>query len=425
MNRPGENSPAGASNGPAPAQPAALRRRLSLPLLALYGLGTTIGAGIYVLVGKVAGKAGLYAPVSFILACVIAGFTALSFAELASRYPRSAGEAVYVYRGFRSPSLALAAGLLVAAAGIVSSATIANGFVGYLREFVDLPTWLVLIALVSLLGLIAAWGIGESVGLAGVVTLIEIGGLLLIIWAARDSLAHVPERLPDLLPPLRLDVWTGVLAGTVLAFYAFIGFEDIVNVAEEVRDPTRVVPIAILWTLGGTLVLYVLISLVSVLTLPLPMLVDSEAPLADLFARATGGSSAIIGGIGLIAVLNGALIQVIMAARVFYGLSSMGWLPAAVGRVNPRTRTPLIATAIVTATILAFALFLPLVTLAELTSLITLIIFAAVNLALWRVKRRDPAPANAWLVPGWLPVLGFLISASFAGFQVVDFLRRL
>ncbi|MEN8198233.1 MAG: amino acid permease, partial [Pseudomonadota bacterium] len=159
--------------------------------------------------------------------------------------------------------------------------------------------------------------------------------------------------------------------------------------------------------------------------LPLPMLVDSEAPLADLFARATGGSSAIIGGIGLIAVLNGALIQVIMAARVFYGLSSMGWLPAAVGRVNPRTRTPLIATAIVTATILAFALFLPLVTLAELTSLITLIIFAAVNLALWRVKRRDPAPANAWLVPGWLPVLGFLISASFAGFQVVDFLRRL
>lgn len=425
MTRPGDTTPAGASDGPDPAQTAALRRRLSLPLLALYGLGTTIGAGIYVLVGKVAGKAGLYAPVSFILACVIAGFTALSFAELASRYPRSAGEAIYVFRGFRSPPLALAVGLLVAAAGIVSSAAIANGFVGYLHEFVDVPPWLVLIALVTLLGLIAAWGIGESVGLAGLVTVIEIGGLLLIIWAARGSLAQIPDRLPDLLPPLRLEVWAGVLAGTVLAFYAFIGFEDIVNVAEEARNPTRTLPIAILWTLGGTLVLYVLIALVSVLTLPLPALIRSEAPLADLYARATGGSSAIIGAIGLIAVLNGALIQVIMGARVLYGLSSMGWLPAAVGMVHHRTRTPLIATAIVTAAILAFALFLPLVNLAELTSLITLIIFAIVNLALWRIKRRDPSPADAWLVPRWLPVLGFLISATFAGFQLVDFLRRL
>jgi amino acid transporter len=160
----------------------ALRRSLSLPLVTLYGLGTTIGAGVYALTGEIAGLAGVYAPVAFVVASFMATFTALSFAELSSRFPRSAGEAVYVQEGLGRPRLAQGVGLLVALSGAVSAATITNGFVGYLGELVEVPRAFAILAMLVSLGLIAAWGIGQSVLLAGVLTLVEIGGLLLVIW---------------------------------------------------------------------------------------------------------------------------------------------------------------------------------------------------------------------------------------------------
>ena len=389
-----------------------LKRSLTLPMITLYGLGTTVGAGIYVLVGKVAGMAGLYAPIAFFIASLMAAFTAFSFAELAGRLPSSAGEAVYVHAGTGLRSLATLVGLLVITAGTVSSGAIVHGFVGYFHEFIAAPDWLIIVAVVLVLGAIAGWGITESVLVACLITRVEIGGLLAIIGGGFDRFPEVVARLPEFLPPIEAHAWLGILFGAVLAFYAFIGFEDMVNVAEEVKNVRRNLPLAILITLGITTLLYILVSVLAIMALPVAELAASDAPLARLFEATTGASSAPISFIAIVAVLNGALIQIIMAARVLYGLSARGWLPARLGRVHGFTRTPLFATVLVT------ALWLPLTTLAETTSVVTLTIFALVNFSLLRIKRKGPAPASIRTVPAWVPLLGFLVSAGFVLFRL-------
>ena len=391
------------------AEHPSLKRGLNLPLLVLYGLGTTIGAGIYALVGKVAGSAGLQAPFAFLLSALLVAFSAFSFAEMASRLPRSAGEAVYVHAGLGRRHLALLVGLLVILAGIVSCATLARGFVGYLQELVEMPAWLGIVLVVVLLGGVAAWGITESALLAALVTLLEAGGLVYVVWSGSGALAALPEVWPQLLPRLEGGVWLGLLSAVVIAFYAFIGFEDMVNVAEEVKDAGRTLPRAILLTLAVTALLYFLVGLVAVLAVPVAELAGSEAPLALLIQRTTGGSGAWISLIAVVAVLNGALIQIIMAARVLYGLGAQGWLPQVFSRVHPRRRTPVLATAAVCAAVLVFALLLPLETLARGTSLVTLTIFFFVNLALWRLKARDPRPPGAVVYPRWISLCGFLV----------------
>jgi APA family basic amino acid/polyamine antiporter len=407
---------------PLVSDPAELKRSLSLPLLTFYGLGTIIGAGIYVLVAKVAGHAGLYAPLAFLLAAALAAFTGLSYAELSARFPKSAGEAVYVQQGLGRQSLSMLVGLLIVTTGVVSAATVANGFVGYLHVFVPIPDALAITLLALALGTLAVWGIEESVMAATLITLVEIGGLLFIVVVGGQSLATLPARLPELVPPADARVWQGILLGAFLAFYAFIGFEDMVNVAEEVRDPTRVLPRAILLALGGSTVLYLLVALVAVLALPPVELAASSAPLADIYLRTTGKPPTVISLISMFAIVNGALIQIVMASRVLYGMSRERWLPAWLGRVHPRTRTPLWATVLVTLVILALALWLPLETLARATSLVILVVFALVNLALLRIKRRDPHPAGIGTYPAWVPLAGAVSSGGFALYQLTELL---
>ncbi len=401
-----------------------LKRTLSLPLITLYGLGTTIGAGIYVLIGKVAGNAGLYAPISFLLASLIAGLTVFSFAEFASRLPKSAGEAVFVHAAFPARFLALTVGLAVMFSGLTSSAAIAHGFVGYLHEFADFPDWLAIVLLVCALGVVAAWGITESVTIAVVATIIEIGGLLIAIWAGHESFADLPARLPELLPPFDTTAWSGILAGSILAFYAFIGFEDMVNVAEEVKDVRRNLPRAIIITLIVTTAFYITLALVAVLSLPMDELAASEAPMTLLIERKASGLSNVISLIAIIAILNGALIQTVMAARVLYGLSNQGWLPRVFANVNAITQTPLLATAIVACFILIFALWLPLIQLAEITSFLMLSVFALVNLALWRVKCQGPPPPETFLIPNWVPIAGFFTSTGVIVLRFVSLLTQ-
>lgn len=393
----------------------ALRRTLTLPLLALYGLGTTVGAGIYVLVGEVAATAGSLAPLSFLVAALLAAATAFSFGELCARHPKSAGEAVYVNAAFKRARLAAAVGLAVAAVGMVSAAAIANGFAGYARQFVDLPPWALIVGVLILLTAIAVWGISESVTLAAVVTVLEIGGLVLIVAVGAGAAAKAP--LPDFsLGESGMAV--GVLAGAVLAFYAFLGFEDMINVAEETRDPTRTMPRAIVLTLVVTTVLYIAVAGVAVMVVPVPDLAAAEAPLVTVYEHATGHYPALIAAIGTVAVINGALVQIIMASRVLYGLAQAGWLPVALAGLHARTRTPLLATVLVGATVTVLALTLPLVRLAEAASVITLLIFALVNAALWRIKVRDAAPEGLWRVPLWVPVIGFFSSLAFVIFNI-------
>ena len=391
-----------------------LKRSLNLFQLVLYGLGTTIGAGIYALIGELAGISSSYAPLSFLLASVMAALTALSFAELSGRYPRCAGAALYVKEAFGSDGLSITVGLMVIIAGLVSSAAIINGFTGYLGEFIEFERTAAIVIVCLAIGVIAAWGIAESVTIAAVVTVVEIGGLVLGIAGSYSDLADLPQRWHEMVPPLDdRGAWYGIYAGALIAFYAFIGFEDMIEVAEETRHVRRNLPIGILLTLCITTLLYMAIMASAVLAMPPEELARSQAPLARLYQHYTDGDGYIISIIGLFALINGALIQMIMAARVLYGMSSRKQLPHLFSRVNRRTQTPVFATAFATAAVLGLALYGTLATLAEATSIIILIIFSLVNLSLLRVKRKDPHPSGLIVFPGVIPALGFVVSGGF------------
>ncbi len=390
-----------------------LARRLNLVLLTLYGLGTTVGAGIYVLVGKVAGRAGLYAPVSFILAALLAAFTAAAYAELSARYPRSAGEAVYVREGFGRPGLATIVGGLVVITGTISSAALVVGFAGYFGQLITVPASVATIGLVVVLALLAIWGISESVTIAATVTVVEVGGLLLVVWAGRDALSDPSMAFELLTPAFDMSIWTGIVAGSFLAFFAFIGFEDMVNVAEEVKNPTRTLPRAIVLTLIVTTVLYVAVAMVAVATLVPSELALADAPLVAVYERASAGDGTVIVMIGTLAVVNGALIQVIMASRVIYGMAAQGWLPGALARINRRTRTPVLASTAVSGVVLGLALLFDVERLAEATTMVTLAVFTTINASLVRIKLRHSGDHAPLTLPLWVPIIGTAVSGLF------------
>jgi len=383
--------------------PTALRRRLSLPLLVLYGIGITIGAGIYVLIGAVAGHAGRYAPWSFLLAAATMAFTVGSYTELATRFPVSAGEAAYVRAAFRSRLASTLTGLLTIVVGIVSSAAVALGAAGYIAQFIDWPQSAIVLVVLGVLGAVAAWGILESVLLASLFTLIEASGLVVIIAAGLH--AQVPMASAFALPPLA--ALSGVAFASLLAFFAFVGFEDLANVVEEAKMPHRDIPRAMVLTLVISTVLYVAVAAIAVAAVPLDQLAASHAPLSLVFHALAGVSPATISVIAIVATLNTILAQMTMAARVIYGMAKQGDLPGFAGRVHPKTATPLIATALIVAATLALALFVPFERLAEGTSLATLVVFALVNLALLRLRHRKMhSPGPHVRVPLWVPVAG-------------------
>lgn len=408
-----------AADAPDPPPQPELKRALNLPMLTLYGLGTTIGAGIYALLGEIAGVAGYGAPFSFLVASVVAAFTACSFAELAARYPRAAGAALYVQRGFSVDKLSTLVGLLVVASGLVSSAALVNGFNGYLQEFFTLDRTIAICVVCILLGALAAWGIVESVTVAALVTLVEIGGLVTVIAVGADKFAMLGEHWIDFVPGSHGVGWAGVMVGVTLAFYAFIGFEDMVDVAEEVKNVRRNMPRAILLTLGISAVLYFVLMVSALLSLSPGELSASAAPMATLYESNTGSKPVVIGIIAMFAIINGALIQIVMVSRVLYGLSSRGQLPPWFSRVNAGTRTPLFATAFGTAILLLLALSGRLAGLAATTSLIMLTVFTFVNVALWRIKGREPEAPDTLTFPRFVPALGAALSASFVAREVI------
>lgn len=406
---------------PAPSQQ--LKRSLTLWLAVLYGLGVTIGAGIYVLVGVAAGRSGMHAPLAFVLAAVVMSFSAASFAELGTRMPVSASEAAYVEKAFNRPWLSLTMGLLVVLTATISAATISVGSAGYLGVFVDLPpNWIITLVVLSM-GLVACLSTRQSVTLAGIMTLIELGGLVLIIAAGFGAGSGVVTRLPEILPaPGDIAVWVGLSGTTLIAVFAFIGFEHLVNVAEEMKTPSRTLPWALFLTLGLTALVYALVVWVAVVAVPPEELATSSAPLALVFERLTGMPLKTMSLIAIVATLNGIIVHVIMISRVLYGLANQGNLPTVLTRLNARTGTPLLATAIGIVAILALALAVPLAGLADLTARFTLVIFAMVNITLIRIKSLETAPpARAFVCSGWVPVAGLLSSI---GLLLLDLVVR-
>lgn len=385
-----------------------LKRAIGLPRLILYGLGVTIGAGIYVLVGETAGRAGVYAPSAFIVAAFVMVFSAASFAEFSGRVPQSAGESAFVDEGFKMAWLSALTGYAIILAGIVAAAAISLGSAGYISTLVDLPHFIIVLLIISCMGLIAIWGIAESITIASILTLIEVAGLLVIIVAGfqvePNLIAKIPQSIPSFNDGIAI---TAIISASLLAFFAFVGFDDVVNVVEETIEPAKIMPWAIGITLVIVTVLYFLISLIAVNALPLDELASSRAPVGLLFERLTGLSSVSIALIAIAATLNGIVIQIIMASRVMYGLGKKRYLPHQLAKVNNITRTPVIATIIITVLALIFALFLPLDKLAEFTSQIILSVFFLVNLALVSLKwRGDEAPEGIFVVPIVIPIIG-------------------
>jgi len=405
--------------------PAKLKRIINLPLITFYGIGTILGAGIYVLVGKVAAASGVYAPVAFLVAALVVAFTALTYAELSSRFPHSAGEAVYVLHAFHWQNLSLLVGFSVVLSGIVSSAVMARGFAGYLSLFVSLPDGFTILLFVTVLALIAAWGVMQSVLLSAIITLVELGGVLVLLLVTGDEWVPALAHWRDYIPPLSSDVWQGIMLAAFLAFYAYIGFEDMVNMAEEVKDPQRNLPRAIVLALLVTSVLYVMVAWAAVTSMPLDQLADSRAPFSSIVEKSGLFPVWGITLISLIAISNGALVQIIMAARVLYGLANQGLLPALLAKVNPRTCTPVIATGLVALLVLVLAWLFPIETLAKITSSILLVVFALVNMALLLVKRQDsvagktdlPGPHVSYsaLIPG----TGFVLCLALLFIQLI------
>ncbi len=386
--------------------PVTLRRRLGLPLLVLYGTGVTVGAGIYVLVGTVAGHAGTHAPLSFVIAAIVMALTVASYAELCTRFPVAAGDAAYVKGAFGSRFLSTLTGLAVIATGVIASATVTLGAAGYIAVFTDAPRALVIVIVVTVLAMIAAWGILQSVVLASIFTVVELSGLFAIIAAAGHAGTPIGDALFTL-PSFSAAAWSGIAFASLLAFFAFIGFEDLINVVEEARAPDHNVPLAMPLVLLITTVLYVLIAAIAGTAVPVERLAQSSAPLSLVFRELTGVSPATIAAIAIVATLNTIIAELTMTTRVIYGMARLGDLPPALGAVSRTTATPLVATAIVAALVILLALLAPLERLAEATSIATLIVFGLVNLSLLKL-RRDGAPRAAVQVPTAVPVLGLL-----------------
>jgi amino acid transporter len=383
-----------------------LKRRLGFSLLTLYGVGVMVGAGIYVLVGAVAGQAGIWAPLAFLLAAVIAAPTGFSYAELSGRIPEAAGEAAYLRTATGQPMAAAAAGLGIEVVGVVSAAVVLQGGVGYLRAIVDLPEAMLIVGIGTALGAAALVGVLESLLLAAILTITEIAGLLIVIGAGATGPVAVQ---PDVAAGFAV---VGIAAGGILAFFAFLGFEDLVNMVEETRNPSRTVPRAIFTALVVTAVLYSLVSWAAIRAVPVDQLSASTRPLALVFETATGRGSGFLSVIAVAAALNGVLAQIVMSARVLYGLGRFLKPLQIFHRAHPRFGTPVLATVFATTVTITLALTAPLLALAELTSAVLLLVFVAVNGSLIALKRRGPPPEGAFVTLSWVPWAGILGSSA-------------
>ena len=391
-----------------------LNRIISLPLLVFYGVGTILGAGIYTLTGKIAGFSGMYAPVSFLISALIAAFVAFTYAELSSRYPKSAGEAVFVDQAFGKLWLTALIGWGVVFTGIVSAGVMAHGFYGYLSEFVIISDTASLFFYVAFIAAIAILGISLSMNIVALVTIIEITGIALILYVSQDNLQTLSVRWHEFIPPFSWDIWQGIIFGAFIAFYAFIGFEDMVNVAEEVIEPEKNLPTGIIMALIIATFLYVLVSFSLVLALPIEKLANHSAPFALIIKENSQIPVSIISLISLVAILNGALVQIVMGSRVLYGLAEKGVAPRIFKTVHPKTRTPIMATVFFSTLLFIFVLWFPIVMLAKMTSFVILTIFALVNLSLCVIKLRHYSIIqDNFSVPFIVPVIGFILCLGF------------
>lgn len=387
-----------------------LKRVFGLPTLVIYGVGDILGAGIYAVVGKIAGLSGSLVWASFIIAMIVAALTALSYAELGGRFPLSGGVAAFTHRAFRTDWLSILVGWLMFCTCLVSMATLSKAFAGYLNAFAPvIPAWLIILALFAGLAFVNFRGMKESSALNIFCTTLEVSGLGIVIIVSALFLTGGELSSPAANPvPAQAISWIAIFQGAALAFYAFIGFEDLVNVAEEVKHPERNVPRAILLALGIAGAIYILVSWLATQVLSPVELATSNAPLLDVVRRAQPNFPAVVFTfIALFAVLNTALLNFITASRLLYGMARDGLLPAWLAKLHRRRATPYRTLVVILPIAIFLALSGTLQFLAGTTATLIMAMFCLVNLSLLVIKRREPQ-IRGFQVPVLIPALALL-----------------
>ncbi|CUH14863.1 putative amino acid permease YhdG [Jannaschia seosinensis] len=411
-------------------QGSALEKSMGTVGVTFYGIGTILGAGIFVVIGEVVAKAGALSPLAYLLAATIAVTSALSFSEIAVRIPSAGGAIDYTEAAFQRGWLSALVGWTLVVANIVSGATITTGFVSYLNAFFDVSQWVSTIGVVVLLTLVAAIGMKQSAWFMSATTLVGLCALVLIVWINRDGLLASPGAMMaqfgggdgDVAPATGdTGMAAGLFAAAFLAIYSFIGFGDVAQTAEEVRDVRHTLPRAMVIVLIVVCLCYVVVAMAITGSGDTEEVAEAAAPLVAAVERHSWPGLP-FGIASLFVIVNGGLTQIIAASRLLLDLARDGYpAPAIFGRVNGRTGTPLVATLASSAVVLGLALFVPLGTLAQATSLAILMVFFAVNAALWKLKRRSQ-PENVpdvWI--GW-PVLGAVLCGGAVGGQIWQWL---
>nr|WP_216848591.1 MULTISPECIES: APC family permease [unclassified Rathayibacter] len=377
-------------------------------MLYFFILGDVLGAGIYALMGTLSAEVGGAVWMPLLLALGLALLTAGSYAELVTKYPKAGGAAVFAQRAFKRPIVSFLVGFAMLAAGVTSAAGLSLAFAGdYLGTFLDVPAVPTAIVFLVLVACLNARGVAESLLSNTVMTVIEVGGLLIVIVCVAlmiagggGDLGRTVELSSEQAPVL------AVLGAAIIAYYSFVGFETSANIAEELRDPSRIYPRALfgaLLTAGGV---YLLVGLASSIAVPADDLADSSAPLLDVVtASGVGVPAGLFSVIALIAVANGALLTMIMASRVTYGMAKEGLLPGVLGRVLPKRRTPWVAIVVTTVAAALLTLIGDLATLAQTVVLLLLLVFISTNVSVL-VLRRDRVEHEHFRIWTAIPVLG-------------------
>ncbi len=392
-----------------PARPT-LKRAVTGPMLLLFVLGDVLGAGVYALAGTIAGQVGGAIWVPLLVALCFALLTAGSYAELVTKYPHAGASSVFALKAYKSPLVSFLVGFCMLAAGVTSAAGLSLAFAGdYLSAFVDVSPPVAALVFLGVIALLNARGIKESLSANLVMTLIEVCGLLIVIFAAiwffRTGDADLGRTLtfkPGVNPAL------AVLSAALLAFYSFVGFETSANLAEEIRDVRKTYPRALFGALLIAGAVYMGVAVSAAAVMPVEQLLTSSAPLLEVVkASGLGVPPRVFAFIALVAVANGALLTMIMSSRLAYGMACQGLLPSALTRVSQQRRTPGVAILVTSMVAVVLTLTGSLQTLAQTVVLLLLFVFMSTNLAVL-VLRKDKVQTPHFRVPTWMPVLGIV-----------------
>ena len=381
-----------------------LKRHMGLFHLTMYGVGLILGAGIYVLIGEAAGFAGNSMWISFLLGAIVAVFAGLSYFELSALYPKAAAEYTFVKNAFKNNFFGFIIGWLTAITSIIVAATVSLGFGGYLTQFIELPITIGAIILIAILSVVNFIGIKESAWANTIFAIITAGGLGLIIF-----LGFTVEPVESIDYFEAPNGFPGIILAFVLIFFAFIGFEDMANVAEEVRRPHKTIPRAIILSVVITGIIYILVSLSAVKILDWQELAASSAPLADVAHKVLGTNGSItLSIIALFATASTVLITLVAGARILYGMAKSNSLPQFLSNVHSKTKTPWIAVIVILVTSIGFTFVGDIVIIANIVVFAVVITFAAINLAVIVLRYTEPVLERPFRVPiniGKFPIL--------------------